>query len=70
MLPYLVGRVLQAILSMLVVISIVFVLARLSGNPVHLLLDVNATVTVDEGIAPPVAASKPCLPVSWHTAPQ
>ena len=43
MLPYLVERVLQAILSMLVVISIVFVLARLSGNPVHLLLDVNAT---------------------------
>ena len=43
MLPYLVGRVLQAILSMLVVISIVFVLARLSGNPIHLLLDVNAT---------------------------
>ena len=43
MLPYLVGRVLQALLSMLVVISIVFVLARLSGNPVHLLLDVNAT---------------------------
>jgi peptide/nickel transport system permease protein len=43
MLPYLMGRVLQAILSMLVVISIVFVLARLSGNPVHLLLDVNAT---------------------------
>jgi peptide/nickel transport system permease protein len=42
-LPYLVGRVLQAILSMLVVITIVFVLARLSGNPVHLLLDVNAT---------------------------
>jgi peptide/nickel transport system permease protein len=43
MLPYIVGRVLQAILSMLVVISIVFVLARLSGNPIHLLLDVNAT---------------------------
>jgi peptide/nickel transport system permease protein len=43
MLPYLVGRVLQAILSMLVVISIVFVLTRLSGNPIHLLLDVNAT---------------------------
>jgi ABC-type dipeptide/oligopeptide/nickel transport system permease component len=34
---------LQALLSMLVVISIVFVLTRLSGNPVHLLLDVNAT---------------------------
>src|SRR5881628_2991486 len=43
MLSYLVGRVLQTLLSMLVVISIVFVLTRLSGNPVHLLLDVNAT---------------------------
>jgi peptide/nickel transport system permease protein len=43
MVPYLVGRVLQTVLSMLVVISIVFVLTRLSGNPVHLLLDVNAT---------------------------
>ncbi len=43
MVQYLVGRVLQALLSMLVVISIVFVLTRLSGNPVHLLLDVNAT---------------------------
>lgn len=43
MVPYLVGRVLQALLSMLVVISIVFFLTRLSGNPVHLLLDVNAT---------------------------
>ena len=43
MIMYLVGRVLQTLLSMLVVISIVFVLTRLSGNPVHLLLDVNAT---------------------------
>jgi peptide/nickel transport system permease protein len=40
---FLLGRVLQTVLSMLVVISIVFVLTRLSGNPVHLLLDVNAT---------------------------
>ena len=43
MVGYVVGRVLQALLSMLVVISIVFVLTRLSGNPVYLLLDVNAT---------------------------
>jgi len=43
MFQYLVGRVLQALLSMLVVISIVFVLTRLSGNPIHLLLDVNAS---------------------------
>ena len=28
---------------MLVVVSLVFVLTRLSGNPIHLLLDVNAT---------------------------
>jgi peptide/nickel transport system permease protein len=40
---YLVGRVLQTVLSMLAVVSIVFVLTRLSGNPVHLLLDVSAS---------------------------
>jgi peptide/nickel transport system permease protein len=40
---FLFGRVLQTLLSMLVVVSIVFVLTRLSGNPIHLLLDVNAT---------------------------
>jgi peptide/nickel transport system permease protein len=40
---YLIGRVVQTVLSMLVVVSIVFVLTRLSGNPVHLLLDVSAS---------------------------
>jgi peptide/nickel transport system permease protein len=40
---YLLGRVAQTVLSMLVVVSIVFVLTRLSGNPVYLLLDVNAS---------------------------
>jgi peptide/nickel transport system permease protein len=40
---FLIGRVLQTLLSLLVVVSIVFVLTRLSGNPIHLLLDVNAT---------------------------
>jgi len=40
---YVLGRVFQTLLSMLVVVSIVFVLTRLSGNPIHLLLDVNAT---------------------------
>jgi peptide/nickel transport system permease protein len=40
---FLIGRVLQTVLSMLVVISIVFFLTRLSGNPIHLLLDVNAS---------------------------
>src|SRR5262245_65872372 len=40
---YLIGRVLQTLVSMLVVISIGVVMTRLSGNPVNLLLDVNAT---------------------------
>jgi peptide/nickel transport system permease protein len=40
---YLAGRLAQTVLSMLVVISIVFVLTRMSGNPVDLLLDANAT---------------------------
>jgi peptide/nickel transport system permease protein len=40
---HLLGRLLQTLVSLLVVVSIVFVLTRLSGNPVHLLLDVNAT---------------------------
>jgi peptide/nickel transport system permease protein len=43
MAKYLAGRLAQTVLSMLVVISIVFVLTRLSGNPVDLLLDANAT---------------------------
>jgi peptide/nickel transport system permease protein len=40
---YLASRVVQTLLSMLVVISIVFVLTRLSGSPIHLLLDVSAS---------------------------
>ena len=43
MTKYLVGRLAQTVLSMLVVISIVFFLTRLSGNPIDLLLDANAT---------------------------
>ena len=40
---FLIGRLAQTLLSMLIVISIVFVLTRLSGNPIDLLLDANAT---------------------------
>src|SRR5919201_23421 len=40
---FLIGRLVQTVLSMLVVVSIVFVLTRLSGDPVVLLLDVNAS---------------------------
>jgi peptide/nickel transport system permease protein len=61
MVPYLIGRVLQALLSMLVVISIVFVLTRLSGNPVHLLLDVNATQRDLEILTRHLGLDKPWL---------
>jgi peptide/nickel transport system permease protein len=64
MVRYLVGRVLQALLSMLVVISIVFVLTRLSGNPVHLLLDVNATQRDLEILTHHLGLDKP-LPVQY-----
>ena len=55
---------LQTLLSMLVVISIVFVLTRLSGNPVHLLLDVNATQRDLEILTRHLGLDKP-LPVQY-----
>src|SRR5262245_63053396 len=61
---YLVGRALQTLLSMLVVISIVFVLTRLSGNPVHLLLDVNATERDQEILMRHLGLDRP-LPVQY-----
>src|SRR5213594_2992604 len=61
---YLTGRVLQTGLSMLVVISIVFVLTRLSGNPVHLLLDVNATERDQQILMHHLGLDKP-LPVQY-----
>jgi peptide/nickel transport system permease protein len=64
MIRYLVGRALQALLSMLVVISLVFVLTRLSGNPVHLLLDVNATQRDLEILTHHLGLDKP-LPVQY-----
>src|SRR6266566_4130000 len=64
MVRFLVGRVLQTVLSMLVVISIVFVLTRLSGNPIHLLLDVNATERDQEILTRYVGLDQP-LPVQY-----
>jgi len=61
---YLVGRVLQTLLSMLVVISIVFFLTRLSGNPINLLLDVNATERDQEILTRHLGLDKP-LPVQY-----
>jgi peptide/nickel transport system permease protein len=61
---YLIGRVLQMVLSMLVVVSIVFVLTRLSGNPVHLLLDVSATERDQEILTRHLGLDRP-LPVQY-----
>jgi len=61
---FLVGRVLQTVLSMLVVISIVFVLTRLSGNPIHLLRDVNATERDQEILTRYLGLDQP-LPVQY-----
>jgi peptide/nickel transport system permease protein len=61
---YLTGRLLQTVLSMLVVISIVFVLTRLSGNPVHLLLDVNASERDQEILMRHLGLDQP-LPVQY-----
>jgi ABC-type dipeptide/oligopeptide/nickel transport system permease component len=61
---YLVGRLLQTVLSMLVVVSIVFVLTRLSGNPIYLLLDVNASAQDQEILTRHLGLDKP-LPVQY-----
>jgi peptide/nickel transport system permease protein len=64
MLRYLAGRVAQTLVSMLVVISIVFVLTRLSGNPIHLLLDVNASDRDQEILTHHLGLDRP-LPVQY-----
>ena len=61
---YLAGRLGQALVSMLVVISIVFVLTRMSGNPIHLLLNVNATERDQEILTRHLGLDKP-LPVQY-----
>jgi peptide/nickel transport system permease protein len=61
---YIASRALQTLLSMLVVISIVFVLTRLSGNPVKLLLDVNATERDEQILTRYLGLDKP-MPVQY-----
>jgi peptide/nickel transport system permease protein len=58
---YVVGRVFQTLLSMLVVVSIVFVLTRLSGNPINLLLDVNATERDQQILTHALGLDRPLL---------
>ena len=61
MLRFLVGRLLQTLLSLLVVVSIVFVLTRMSGSPIHLLLDVNASQQDQEILTRHLGLDRPLL---------
>ena len=61
---FLLGRLAQTLLSMLVVISIVFVLTRLSGSPIDLLLDVNASERDQEILTRALGLDRP-LPLQY-----
>ena len=61
---FLAGRVAQTVLSMLAVISIVFFLTRLSGDPIYLLLDVNASERDQEILTHHLGLDRP-IPVQY-----
>ena len=63
---YIALRVLQAIISLLVVMTIVFMLSRLSGDPVQLLADISASEEQMEAIRRDLGLDKP-LAVQWGT---
>jgi peptide/nickel transport system permease protein len=61
---YIALRFLQAIISLLVVMTIVFMLSRLSGDPVQLLADISASEEQMEAIRRDLGLDKP-LAVQW-----
>ena len=63
---YIALRVLQAIISLLVVMTIVFMLSRLSGDPVQLLADISASEEQMEAIRHDLGLDRP-LAVQWAT---
>jgi peptide/nickel transport system permease protein len=63
---YIALRFLQAIISLLVVMTIVFMLSRLSGDPVQLLADISASEEQMEAIRRDLGLDKP-LAVQWAT---
>ena len=63
---YIALRFLQAIVSLLVVMTIVFMLSRLSGDPVQLLADISASEEQMEAIRKDLGLDKP-LAVQWGT---
>ena len=63
---YIALRFLQAIVSLLVVMTIVFMLSRLSGDPVQLLADISASEEQMEAIRKDLGLDRP-LAVQWGT---
>ncbi len=63
---YIALRFLQAIVSLLVVMTIVFMLSRLSGDPVQLLADISASEEQMEAIRKDLGLDRP-LAVQWAT---
>ena len=63
---YIALRFLQAVISLLVVMTIVFMLSRLSGDPVQLLADISASEEQMEAIRKDLGLDKP-LAVQWGT---
>ena len=63
---YIALRFVQAIISLLVVMTIVFMLSRLSGDPVQLLADISASEEQMEAIRKDLGLDRP-LAVQWVT---
>ena len=63
---YIALRFLQAVISLLVVMTIVFLLSRLSGDPVQLLADISASEEQMEAIRRDLGLDRP-LAVQWAT---
>ncbi len=63
---YIALRILQAFVSLLVVMTIVFMLSRLSGDPVQLLADISASEEQMEAMRRDLGLDRP-LAVQWVT---
>jgi len=61
---YIIFRLLQAVVSLVVVMTIVFLLSRLSGDPVNLLVDITADKTQRDAIRRDLGLDRP-LAVQW-----
>ena len=62
---YLLGRILEAIISLLAVSFIIFLLSRLAGDPLNLLLDASATHEDKALLASKLGLDKPMMEQYW-----